>query len=312
MDIKGNPKMVAILIPVFNRLDYTQKCLIDLSENLSKYPEDFYKIVVINDGSSDNTSEWITKNFPSVELLQGDGSLFWSGGINMGAKYAFYENEFEYVLLWNNDITLHESYFDNLFRIIIEEKPQGIVGTKILTLLDRNIVWSYGGYFNTKTGKCEMIGYFEQDNDSFKHKRDVDWCTGMGTLVNRHVVKKIGLWDQKLFPQYYGDIDFSYRAKIAGFPVSVDPTLIIYNETSNTGLRAQEGLNILIRSLFSFKSNICIRKNVAFLKRHSTSRLSYIYLFFFYIKVFFGYFKWRILHIMGIRRKIEKFYNTNL
>jgi hypothetical protein len=47
MDIKGKPKTVAILIPVFNRLDYTKKCLFDLSKNLSKYPEDSYKIVEI-------------------------------------------------------------------------------------------------------------------------------------------------------------------------------------------------------------------------------------------------------------------------
>jgi GT2 family glycosyltransferase len=308
MGIEEKSNLLAILIPVYNKLDFTKKCLSDLTKNLSKFNNVHYKIIIIDDGSSDNTSEWISENYPEVKILTGDGSLFWSGGINMGATYAFFTNTYEYVLLWNNDIIVQNDYFENLYKIILNEKPIGIIGTKILTLHDKNIIWSYGGYFDSKKGKADMIGYFEPDSDNFKHILEVDWCTGMGTLVHRIVAKKIGLWDEKLFPQYFGDTDFCLRAKKAGFPIIVDPSLIIYNDTSNTGLRAQNGLKILLLSLFSFRSNICIKTNVAFLRKHATSGLAFAYLTFFYFQVIGGFFKWKFLTLFGYKRNLDRFY----
>ena len=80
---------IAILIPVFNNLEYTKKCLQNLEEklgenNIAKH----FPIIVIDDGSSDETADWIKKNYPEVELLFGNGNLWWSGGINKGAKHA--------------------------------------------------------------------------------------------------------------------------------------------------------------------------------------------------------------------------------
>jgi GT2 family glycosyltransferase len=300
-------KSLCVLIPVYNKLDYTRQCLADLKENLKNNLTGSVQIVVIDDGSKDGTGSWIHANHPDVVVLEGTGNLFWTGAMNLGIKYAFYDQRYEYILLWNNDVMTGMDYFKNLFQVI-QENPKGVLGSKIMTLQDKNTVWSFGGYFDPRSGKKGMIGYLEQDGKEYSTVRKVDWCTGMGTLIHKGVVDEIGLMEEDLFPQYFGDTDYSYRASLAGFPVMINPGLILYNDTSNTGLRAQSGFKDLIKSLFNIRSNINIKSNYAFIKKYHTSRRAYITLLEFYLKVLAGFVKWKILALMGIRRKSDRFY----
>ncbi len=300
---------IAILIPVYNKINYTKHCLEDLQQRTNNINKDNVEIVVIDDGSSDGTTEWIHNNYKEVTVLHGNGNLFWSGAINLGLKYAINQKGFDYVLFWNNDIIVADDYFENLIKLIENQNITGIVGSKIITLYDKSIIWGYGGYFFPKNGKKGMYGYFEEDKEEFLQKREVDWVTGMGALVSRHVVEKIGLCDNKRFPQYFGDMDFSYRAKLAGFKVIVSPELVIYNDTSNTGMRAQNGMSSLLKSLFNKKSNLCIQSNFGFLRKHKSHLKAYVRMSLFYLKVLGGYLKWKILSVAGLRRENEKYYN---
>jgi GT2 family glycosyltransferase len=300
---------LCILIPVYNKLEYTRKCLADLKENINGSLADSVQIVVIDDGSQDGTGNWIHDHFPEVIVLKGTGNLFWTGAMNLGIKYAIYEHGYEYILLWNNDVKTGEEYFRYLIHAM-QAELKGIVGSKILTLQDKNRVWSFGGYFNPQTGDKGMIGYFDTDKEEYSKIRSVDWCTGMGTLVHKDVVKKIGLMEEKLFPQYFGDTDYSYRAKLAGFPVRVNPEMILFNDTTNTGLRAQNGLGDLLKSLVDIRSNINLKSNFSFLRRYATSKKAYISLCMFYFRVFGGFFKWKFLSLFNLRRTSERYYQN--
>ena len=73
--------MIHVIIPVHNRLKKTITCLKSLEkQNIYKN----LRIIIVNDGSNDGTKEHITKNFPQVNIINGDGSLFWGGAINLG------------------------------------------------------------------------------------------------------------------------------------------------------------------------------------------------------------------------------------
>jgi GT2 family glycosyltransferase len=97
-------KSLCILIPVYNKLEYTKKCLADLINNLNGNFAKSVSIVVIDDGSKDGTESWIHAKYPEIVVLRGNGKLFWSGAINLGIKYAIYQEGFEYILFWNNDV----------------------------------------------------------------------------------------------------------------------------------------------------------------------------------------------------------------
>lgn len=297
MEIYSNS--IAVLIPVFNNLQYTKKALVDLHVNIKKLETKIYTIV-IDDGSTDGTSEWVSNNYPNVYLLKGNGSLWWSGGVNLGAKYALQQLNVTYILLWNNDIQVQNDFFVNLEKLI-KDDVQYLIGSKIYFKVPHNTLWSMGGIFNPRTGERRMIGYLELDNEKYEKVLEVDWLTGMGTLVHKKVIEKIGFWDEKSFPQYHGDADFTYRAKLAGFKPKVYPELQMINDTSNTGIKPTT-LKNLLKGLSSIKSNYNFKKNILFYKKYAKSIFAYKNILIAYFYYFGSFIKQKSLSILKLKK----------
>lgn len=76
--------MISIVIPVFNRKEYTRECLLSLKDQTDQR----FKVIIVDDGSTDGTEDMLREEFPEVEVLKGSGSLFWTAGVNMGIRHA--------------------------------------------------------------------------------------------------------------------------------------------------------------------------------------------------------------------------------
>jgi len=298
-------KETSILIPVYNHLEFTKRCLDGLNRLLTgvKFESTNYRIIVIDDGSTDGTNNWIKEHHPEVILLQGNGELWWSGGINLGAKHAEKELGSDYILLWNNDIEPVADYFEALDIIIKFLDDSTIVGSKIYYKENKDLIWGYGGTFDPRSGKKEMIGFNNYDGKTFENELEVDWLPGMGTLVPVSSLAKIGYWDEKVFPQYHGDSDFTLRAKKSGYKIWVFPQLKIWNDKSSSGLTHKGSLKGLYLALTDKRSGSQIQKNIQFYKRHATSVFAYRSLFNHYLRFIGGFFKWKILSLFGVKKR---------
>ncbi len=294
---------IAVIIPVYNALAHTVKCLNTIFKSINNQElEPHFKVIVIDDGSTDGTSKWIMKNHPQTIVLSGDGNLWWSGGINKGTKYALNTLKTDYILWWNNDIIPDKDYIVNLLSIVQDETIY-IGGSKIYYFHQPHIIWSMGGIFETRTGRKYMIGMNETDNPSFEKRISVDWLPGMGTFIHRSVFEKIGLVDEENFPQYHGDSDFTFRAKLAGYEIIVFTELKIWNDKSNSGLTHQNSFKKLFRTLNDVKSNYHLKKDVKFYKRYATSTMAYQTLAHKYCYYIGGFLKWRLLRLFGLSKK---------
>lgn len=294
---------ISIIIPIFNGLKFTKSCLFSLvNEHKIENKKVKFYLIVIDDGSTDGSKEWIEENYPQVIVLTGNGNLWWSGGINKGVDYAINTLETNYVVWWNNDIIAGEEYFDNLISIAGEVESNTIVGSKIFLAQDKDTVWAMGGLFDINSGYKEMVGSEQPDNEALQNPIEVDWLPGMGTLIHRDIYNKIGMVDEKTFPQYHGDSDFTLRAKLNGFKIMVFPTLKIYNDTTNSGLKHNESFNRLFRSLFSIRSNYNISKDFKFYYRHTKSIKAYKIFLEKYIRYVGGFMKWKLLQLLGVKR----------
>ena len=74
---------IYIVIPVFNRLKFTKDCL----DSLRKQSYGEFKVIVVDDGSTDGTYQHLKENYPEVIVLQGDGNLWWAGIHSPGTYY---------------------------------------------------------------------------------------------------------------------------------------------------------------------------------------------------------------------------------
>jgi len=94
---------VAILIPVHNGLNHLKASLPRIYDQISEIQDWHFRIIITDDNSTDGTSDWLHQTFPDIQILKGNGSLWWSGGINAGVKFVLEKKEFQYILLWNHD-----------------------------------------------------------------------------------------------------------------------------------------------------------------------------------------------------------------
>lgn len=91
--------MIYIVIPVFNRKHFTRECL----KSLQRQTNQEFKAVVVDDGSTDGTADMLRAEFPEVDVLFGDGGLFWTASVNMGIRHALKAGA-DYVMTLNNDL----------------------------------------------------------------------------------------------------------------------------------------------------------------------------------------------------------------
>lgn len=289
---------IAILIPVFNRIETTKSGLKKLKEQLDSFEskEELF-VIVVDDNSRDGTSEWIAENMPEIHLLKGNGGLWWSGCINLAANYAIKNLKAEYLLLWNDDIQPLNNYFQELFEVL-KNKEVKIVGSMALFESNSTKVHSFGGYFNITNGKKGVYYYNRKPEDIYEEFKKVDWLPGMGTCVHVSVIEKIGYWNAKLFPQYFGDSDFTLRANKAGIDVLVCKKLTIFNDISTTGLnKRMSTITELFTALYSTKSVYDFRRDFLFYKIHGKGITSFYGLFLKYFFYVGGFIKWKVIKI---------------
>lgn len=252
--------MLYIIIAVHNRKDFTRNCLLSLQKQTYR---DF-KVIVIDDGSVDGTSEMIQNEFSDSVVLFGDGNLWWTGATNFGLEYIdklIQQND--YILTLNNDLTVDRNYLYSLISVSEKYKPC-IVGSVSVADENRELIDFAGIKWNKYSGK--RTANFKKDTKysqiSSQEIIHSDLLPGRGTLIPAECFKKIGFYDQKHFPHYAADEDYSLRAEKSGYKLLISTNAVVYSNINNTGLNyklQKPTIKLFIKSLTSIKSAINIK-----------------------------------------------------
>ena len=237
---------IALVIPVFNRRETTLQGLQSLSridrENLD------VRIFVVDDGSTDGTSEAVAKNFPEVVLIKGDGSLHYAGGTNRGIEAALNWKP-EYVVTMNDDSVFHEQFLQRLVKTA-QENPRSIVGALLLLWNEPHKVFQVGQSWKTFRGGWEMpenLTAFNVGQNAF----EVECIVGNCVLFPAKAIEENGLMDEKKFPHGWGDAQYLMRMKKAGWKLLVEPKSFVWCEP-NTNPAPLHSLSLkdILRTLF--------------------------------------------------------------
>lgn len=305
-------KTITFIIPVHNRLSCTQECLkiLESHQESKFFTENIIKVIVVNDGSSDGTEEWIKMTYPEVIVINGDGNLWYSGAVNEGIKYATSELDPEFFLVWENDAVPGDDYFDRLQEIITAWDGKIVICSKLYYRAKPDIILAMGGSFNPRNGKKFLNRMQERDKAALEIDLMVDWFSGHGFLIHKNIVSEVGLLDNLNFPQYHSDVDYGLRIVRAGYKNIVFHKLKLYHDTATTGINHKKNKSLyeFLESLYSIRSNYNIKRNIRFYQKHGTSIYAYSSLLKKYIIYFGSFIKWSFLGMFGIHKKDDGLY----
>jgi len=214
--------VVYIVILNWNGKDVTLECL----DSVLKINYKNFRVVVVDNGSQEKIGGAIEARYDNekVHLIENEQNLGFTGGNNVGIKYAL-DAGAEYVLLLNNDTVVHEDLLGELVKVALGQDKPGIVGPKIYYFDEPERLWFAGNKRSYVYGKPTQIGHRglgEVDCGQYDVVEELGFVTGCALFVRRDVFEAIGLLDDDYFCSCE-DADFCIRANKAGFKLYYAP-----------------------------------------------------------------------------------------
>jgi hypothetical protein len=206
-------------------------------------------ILIIENCSTDNSREKLSEEIPAIKVKHSDKNLGFTGGNNVGLKYAL-ENNFDYAIVLNND-TIVESK-DSIKNLIdeMDQTPDVTLGTgRIFYYPEKDKVWYDGGKV-IKWRAAEKHFNFRKNINEIKlnnELRNIDFISGCYMCIRLRDLPKLGYMDEKFFI-YLDDLEYSSRASKYGMKMLYVPNSVIYHKARGEGKHTPKLIYYSIRN----------------------------------------------------------------
>ena len=224
----------SIIIPVFNKVEFTLQCLRSLIEEID-FNEN--EIIIVDNASKDETSRVLTHFESVVRVMRNEENRGFVDACNQGAASA----RGKYLVFLNNDTGVLPGWLQHLLETIEANPANGAVGSMFLypdgSLQEAGaIVW--------QNGEVHHYGWGGSPDDRrFNFAREVDYCSAASLLIRKNLFDKLGGFDRRFAPAYYEDVDLCFGVRSLGYKVRYQPlSRVIHYEGVTAGSDTRKGL----------------------------------------------------------------------
>ncbi len=234
--------LVSIVIPCWNRVEYTERCLGALVDSIGDHVS--FEVVVVDNGSTDATPELCAGLEGDVQVITNDRNLGFARACNQGAAAA----RGRYIVFLNNDTEPRQGWLDALLRTIEEEPAAGIVGAKLLypdgTIQHAGVVFTsraegkfvIAGEHHDKDILIDLLPYhiyrkMPADAPFVNKRRDFQAVTGACLLMENALFRKLGGFDEA-YLNGFEDVDLCFRVLRDGRRVVYCPDAVVLHHES--------------------------------------------------------------------------------
>lgn len=224
-----------IIVVSYNKRKYTELCVTSMLQGDPRPGQ----IVVIDNGSTDETVLFLEDSFPTLaeaqdvrfDLIRNDSNVGACTARNQGLAIALGE----YIGFMDNDIAVRSSgWLGTLIDVLEEDEDYGIVGPKLVYPFEPYNI-QHAGAAISKTGRVKYLGRGEPiDAPEHNERREVQCLISACWLMKSEIPECIGGLDEVFNPAQFEDFDFCYRAREAGWTVLYDPVAEMYHYESVT------------------------------------------------------------------------------
>jgi GT2 family glycosyltransferase len=223
---------LSIIIPHHNGEELLFNCLESILNQISI--QDF-EIIVVDNGSIDDSADKAKEKFPSINLLKSETNLGYSGGCNFGAKNA----KGEYTIFLNND-TLHtKNWIEELIGFLDKNPQAGAAQPKILNATNKDTFDYAGGAGGYIDKYCfpfvrgRIFNSLEKDSNQYDDVKKIFWASGAAFIIRTELLRELNYFDNIYFA-YMEEIDLCWRLQALGLGIWNVPTSIVYHYGKQT------------------------------------------------------------------------------
>ena len=210
-----------VIIPNLNGKKYLNDCL----SSLYACEEDTFPVIIVDNGSTDGSVDFIKTHFPQAELICFSENKGFCGAVNAGILAA----KTPYVLLLNNDTTVETHFVSYLTRALLENEGYFSCAAKMVSKQNPELMDDAGDYYCVlgwayARGKGKPAAHYMRARNIFAG------CGG-AVIYQREALIRLGLFDEAHFA-YLEDIDVGYRARLLGYKNRFVPEAVVHHAGS--------------------------------------------------------------------------------
>ncbi|MGH2829193.1 MAG: glycosyltransferase family 2 protein, partial [Actinomycetota bacterium] len=217
-------KVVAAVLN-YRRADDTIACVASVRKDAPDIA-----VVVVDNGSGDGSADRIQAGAPGAKLVRSATNLGYAGGNNLGIAEALHQSA-DAILILNNDLVLEPGCVASLREALQTHASWGIVAPLSLLPGPEGVVDFFTGRVLLAQAALQAPGRDEPRGGRFTQPEETEYVTGSAMLVRRAVFERVGLLDQRFF-LVWEDVDFSLRARDAGFTLGATPNAVVRHARS--------------------------------------------------------------------------------
>ena len=214
---------ISVIIVNWNGMHHLQECLSALLNQTFKS----FETVLVDNGSTDGSSDFVQKKFPDIKLIRLDKNEGFCKGNNIGIQ----NSAGEFVALLNNDTKADKKWLQELHEAINQDPQSGICASSMINYFSRDTLDTAGdGYDFCGTGFKIGEGL---PVSGFQKKRFVFGACAGAALYRCSMLDEIGIFDEDFFA-IGEDVDLSFRAYLAGYKCVYVPKAIVFHKVNQT------------------------------------------------------------------------------
>ncbi len=214
----GKPR-VTFVIPHWNRRYLLEKSI----PSLLNQDYTSFRILVVDNGSQDDSMVWLNENYPSVDTLLLPENTGYAPAANIGLKAA----DSEYIAFYSNDVIADPSWLGNLVEVMDANPSLGFAGGKIIWSEDTKIIYAVGDHYGIDALPYN-IGKDEEDIGQYEEPREVLAICTAASLFRKAALDEVGSYDEQYFA-HGEDTDLCLRLRLADWRGAYVPPAVSYH-----------------------------------------------------------------------------------